>query len=70
MRGLIGLPAFALLAMTSGVWAAEVTEKVDVKADARGDLGLDRRFLRDQKLASRDRRLRDQGRRGLTRSAP
>jgi hypothetical protein len=32
MRGLIGLPAFALLAMTSGVWAAEVTEKIEVKA--------------------------------------
>jgi len=32
MRGLIAAPALVLLAMTSGVWAAEVTEKVEVKA--------------------------------------
>jgi Polyketide cyclase / dehydrase and lipid transport len=32
MRGMIGLPGALLLAMTGGVWAAEVTEKIDVKA--------------------------------------
>ncbi len=32
MRGLFGLPAALLLGMTGTVWAAEVTEKVDVKA--------------------------------------
>jgi hypothetical protein len=32
MKGLIGLPGAMLLAMTSGVWAAEVTEKIEVKA--------------------------------------
>ena len=32
MKGLIGLPGAMLLAMTSGVLAAEVTEKIEVKA--------------------------------------
>ncbi|WP_026595734.1 SRPBCC family protein [Methyloferula stellata] len=32
MRGMIGLAGAMLLALTSGAWAAEVTEKVEVKA--------------------------------------
>ncbi len=32
MRGFIAAPAIVLIAMTNSVWAAEVTEKTDVKA--------------------------------------